>query len=143
MGYFKLAFPHPSLFSECEGMEMFWPDQWCSIETLSKKTSQLLYHLELFKWVQQPSSYDNSSWGGHFFEDSWSHCVPQQRKSHGRIQPPPAHIAPRRTNHTISKISSPQPPQSCDSLFVHLSPPLCRPEKETKTHGPTAREIEK
>lgn len=42
---------------------MFWPDQWCSIETLPNKTSQLLYHPELFKLVERPSSYDNSSWG--------------------------------------------------------------------------------
>lgn len=121
---------------------MFRPDQWCSVETLSKKTSQLLYHLELFKWVQQPSSYDNSSWGGGV---GWGggdislrihgpivflNREKEPWPNSGQIRPPPPYISLCRTKHTISKICSPQPAQSCDSPSVHLSPPLRRPEKE-------------
>lgn len=89
---------------------MFGPGQWCSVETWSKKTSQLLYHLELFKWVQQLSSYDNSSLGvggvggislrihGPIVflnreKELWPNSV--------QIQPPAPHVALCCTKHMV------------------------------------------
>lgn len=104
-----------------------------------KETSQLLYLPELFKWVQQPSSYDNSSWGVlglvggglHFFEDSWSHCVPQQRKSHGRVQPPtgsaPTTRSPEYPGHSLHRAVT--APLSC-SLQAD-----CQGDREVKCGG--------
>lgn len=143
------SFTHFCLYhSECEGMEMFWPDQWCSIETLSKKTSQLLYHAELFKLVQQPRSYDNSYWWGggggwHVFEDSWSHCVPQQRKRVVAKFNPHHPTLHHHSKHTILKISSPQPPQRLTALLSTSLHPSAGLKKTLKPTGPTAKGIEK
>lgn len=44
--------------------------------------------------------------GRHFFEDSWSHCVPQpSERATAKFSPHQRHTAPRRT----SKITSMQP----------------------------------
>lgn len=142
--YFAPLLQHPSLFSSVKE----WKCGGGSEKLCQRKTSQLLYHLEKFKWVQQPSSYDNSiwrrGWRGHFFEDSWSHCIPQRRE---RAM---AKFNPHRL--TLRRAAPSTRPQkyACRSLggaaTALLSSPLhpsAGQKKDTKAHGPTARGIEK
>lgn len=115
---------------------MFGPGQWCSVETWSKKTSQLLYHLELFKWVQQLSSYDNGSLGvgggGRISlrihgpivflnrgKELWPNSV--------QIQPPTPHVALCCTKHMVML----EPPQNSDGASLHPSAGLKKDIKPT------------
>ncbi|TNM87417.1 hypothetical protein fugu_005638 [Takifugu bimaculatus] len=67
--------------------------------------------------------------GSSFFEESWSHCVPQQSKrAMAKFDPHQTKL--HRVSPTTPSPKSSLPQRGCDG---HLSPPLRRPGKENRT----------